>query len=62
MTDEEFRSLQRGDIVRHAGGADAYVVTSNYGDRVTAVLTADLTNAREWILIAPPPKKGNIHE
>lgn len=47
----DFASLEIGDIVRPSGGASSYVVTGNYGGRVTAVRTADLTNPGEWDLI-----------
>lgn len=50
MKPEEFKSLSTGDIVRHARGSSSFVVTYNYGDRVTAVRTADLTNPSEWDL------------
>ena len=56
MTEDQFRKLKRGDIVRNKGSADSYVVTSHYGDRVTAVRTADLTNPSEWLLIEPEPR------
>lgn len=51
MTAEEMRKLSRGAIVRHKHGAESYVVTANYGDRVTLVRTADMTNPAEWDLI-----------
>lgn len=51
MDHKEFESLEVGDIVRHAEGSDGYVVTGNYGDRVTAVRTVDLTNPSEWIRV-----------
>lgn len=55
MTKEEMRHLQRGDIVRHVTSEHGVVVMENYGDRVTAVQTVDITNANEWLLI----KKAN---
>lgn len=51
MTSEEFNKLDRGDIVRHHDTSTTFVVTANYGDRVTAVATADMTNAPEWVLV-----------
>ena len=43
------RDLQPGDMIRHATNGDrTYIVTANYGTRVTAVRTADLTQASEW--------------
>lgn len=48
--DFKLKELKTGDIVRHKGKGEAYVVTSNFGDRVTAVRTVDITNAPEWVL------------
>jgi hypothetical protein len=50
MTKEQFRALKEGDIVRSEGGL-GYIVTANYGDRVTAVRTMDMTNPDEWVLV-----------
>ena len=59
MQPEDLKSLTTGDIVRSADGA-TYIVTANYGDRVTAVRTVDITNPSEWDLVlkaevTPPP-------
>lgn len=56
MTDEEFRALDRGDVVASRHSHRVVVVTGNYGGRVTAVDSADITNPREWALVrkAPP--------
>ncbi len=51
MTKKEFESLQPGDIVRGKSSFVSYIVTANYGNRVTAVHTADLTNPPEWDLV-----------
>lgn len=49
MTKEEMENLQRGDLVRHrAIYSDIYVVTANYGDRITAVRSVDITSPQEW--------------
>ncbi len=51
MNIDEMKSLDVGDIIKHAGtGNSCYVVTGNYGGRVTAVKTVDVTNPSEWIL------------
>lgn len=50
MMPDKFWKLQPGDIVRHAESGESYMVTSNYGERVTAVRTVDLTNPHEWQL------------
>lgn len=44
----EMRCLCPGDIIRHKGDSGGYIVTANYGDRVTAVRTVDVTNPDEW--------------
>jgi hypothetical protein len=54
MTNEEFEKLNIGDIVKHDGLSslnDNYVVTANYGTRVVAVRTVDLTNPNEWNVV-----------
>jgi len=49
MNNEDFSALQPGDMVKHASSdSDTYMVTGNYGGRVTAVRTVDLTNSIEW--------------
>ena len=51
MTKDEIKNLKTGDILRHKLGLNGYVVTANYGDRITAVRTVDITNPDEWDLI-----------
>lgn len=51
MTDEELRNLGPGDFVIGHGSSNAVIVTANYGGRVTAVRTFDLTNPSEWQLL-----------
>ena len=52
MTPEQFKYLNRGDIIRHKRlGSDTYVVDANYGGRVTAVKTIDVTNPIEWDVV-----------
>lgn len=52
MTKEEFKGLEVGDIVRHKSkGSLPYIITGNYGDRVTAVRSQDLTNPIEWEVV-----------
>lgn len=49
MTREEFNSLNRGDIISHKIMKDhSWMVEANYGNRVTAVDTIDVTNPDEW--------------
>jgi len=53
MTKEEFSALRPGDTVRGKLPTSLpYIVTANYGDRVTAVRSADMTNPDEWELVA----------
>jgi hypothetical protein len=51
MTQKQFNSLNRGDIVMPRGDSNTYIVTANYGDRVTAVNSVDITNPNEWKLM-----------
>jgi len=45
----QIKDLKRGDIVRHKSrNGCSYVVNAVYGDRSTAVTTADITNPDEW--------------
>jgi hypothetical protein len=48
MTDEQFKALSSGDLVRHKNDASAYIVQSNHGGLVLAVRSAELTNPSEW--------------
>lgn len=51
MTKEEMKNLKTGDIVQSSVTGLGFVVTANYGGRVTAVCTVDITNPSEWNLI-----------
>ena len=51
MTTEEMKHLERGDIVKHALDPRTFIVTGNYGGRVTAVATVDITNPPEWEVV-----------
>ena len=46
------RDLRRGNIVRHRTGGPTYVVNTNFGQRVTAVASIDITNPEEWEVLA----------
>ncbi len=50
MTLTEMWALAPGDIIESAAGA-TYIVSGNYGHRVTAVQTADVMNHTEWRLV-----------
>lgn len=43
--------LRTGDIVKSKFSGETYIVTANYGNRVTAVKTVDITHPNEWELI-----------
>jgi hypothetical protein len=51
MTQDQLNTLNRGDLIRHKSQPDTIVVTANYGGRVTAVRTYDVTNPSEWELV-----------
>lgn len=53
-----FRNLKTGDIVKPIGDHRCFVVTSNYGDHVTAVATVDMTNPSEWDLVMKAKMEG----
>ncbi len=53
MRVEQFKVLKAGDLVRHKHEAKPYIVHANYGDRVTAARTVDLTNPFEWEKVNP---------
>ncbi len=42
------RDLQIGQIVKNVPDGIPYIVVGVYGERATAVRTADITNAIEW--------------
>lgn len=56
MTPERFRTLKRGDVVKHKHDSRTFVVTANYGDRVTAVSSVDMTNPHEWEAVPAEPR------
>ena len=60
MTQQEFQTLRVGDIIRGKFSGTFYVVIGNYGDRVTAVNTADVTNADEWDLMSKTQRAWDI--
>lgn len=48
MTKDEMRALREGDIVRGKSSGMAFIITGNYGERLTAVRSVDITNPDEW--------------
>lgn len=53
-----FKNLVRGDIVRSKLDHRTFVVTGNYGDRVIAVTSVDMTHPSEWEVVV----KQDIYE
>jgi hypothetical protein len=49
--------LKPGDMVKHVNGSRYFVVTANYGDRVTATATVDITNPIELELVSKSETK-----
>lgn len=52
MLISHFKRLSNGDIVRHKISKRVYTVMANYGERVTAVDTVDITNPDEWEVVS----------
>jgi len=48
---KSFDEIGQGRTIRHIIFQDPHVVCANYGDRVTAVRLADITNLPEWELL-----------
>lgn len=48
ITVKNITELQPGDKVRSKVTELVYIVVTNFGDRVTAVRVADITNTPEW--------------
>lgn len=51
MTRAEMNGLGPGDTIKHKGFGITFMVAANYGDRVTAVRTCDVTNWEEWEVV-----------
>ena len=51
MDKKTFDKLGRGDIVTHALDSRTFIVNANYGDRVIAMTTIEMTNPSERILV-----------
>jgi len=51
MTPEEFKNLSRGDLVTHKSGGNVIIISNNYGEHVTGVVSYDITNPTEWDLV-----------
>lgn len=51
MEAKDLRALSPGDVIKSNVDDEVFVVTGNYGGRVTAVMTVDVTNPDEWRLV-----------
>ena len=60
MNQEIFRDLDAGDIIMSELTGICYTVMVNYGRRVTAVRTADVTNPSEWKLVNKVRSRENL--
>lgn len=47
---DNIKELQPGDMILSVASGITYIVTANYGNRVTAVRTVDVTNLQEWVV------------
>lgn len=52
MTEEQFKNLQQGDLVRGGEYRDVLQVTGNYGGFAVAVRTVVITHPGDWDLIS----------
>ena len=52
MTNEQFKSLRRGDVIRGLCSGTAFVVDAHYGDFVIAMKSMHISNPSEWELCA----------
>jgi hypothetical protein len=48
---KKVQDLKPGDLIRHRLTDEVYTVINCFGDRVTAVKVADVTNASEWLVL-----------
>lgn len=57
------RDLRQGDVIYHRSDRTrTYVVHANYGNRVTAVCVADVTNASEREVAARAEYRDNDNQ
>lgn len=50
--------LRTGDVIRHRGSSDCYIVAATFGKRATAIRTVDVTNNCEWRRVLKPNYKA----
>ena len=51
MRQTTFERLEVGDIVRHVGTHETFIITANYRTHITAVRTVEMTHPSEWGLV-----------
>lgn len=57
---ENLNEIKVGDVIRGKSSGVAFVVTANYGTRLTATRTQDVTNPEEWeLLIVDSPAESH---
>lgn len=49
--DLDFKTLERGQIIKHKDSYTRYMVQDNFGTRATAVKTVDVTHESEWVVL-----------
>lgn len=54
LTEAKFKQAQPGDMLRSRTDSRVFVVTGNYGGRITAVASVDVTNPIEWEIYDEP--------
>lgn len=52
MTDEEFKNLKEGDIIRHELDSEGYMVANDLGRSKTIIRVLDASNPAEWVLVS----------
>jgi hypothetical protein len=61
MTNEQFKSLRRGDIIRESLSGISFVVDAHCGDFIIAMKTVCIHTPSDWELCAPE-NRGSVDE
>lgn len=56
---QNIKELERGDIIRHNGSGNSYVITSVYGEYAIAVDTIHVSNPNEWSIVEKKHAREN---
>lgn len=62
MTESEFKTIGRGDLIRHKHDPHALVVESNDGRTIIAVRVVHVCNPPEWDLISRANHEEKLKE